>query len=356
MGCIEAVNYTGGTILGVFAGGLGNFDPLNDCIQECGVCCKWDCAAPTGYGTTDLQALFEETYDPLIYSAASCSLTLLASNISHTCDAWTGESGCVTGTPLQKYDVYPFKEGYPTSGVDNYLIKYEATKGYGGESNCGQDLNNGHLFCLEETYKDVEIRYYECISGVLTDKTSDAIETFDLVVFCSGSDTGCIMSSERLTNVEVQSNPTVGTNVNYSYHTYWAEVATESSGWWNVNSPATFPCAGLSGPPGSTSPPGSTAGPMSLDEEFRILDSTPPGSTTPVATGNDCPVFRSFPDGIDDCPRTFPTGTDTTYTCDEIITKSGCELGGANNSAIGVWISGQDCTTLNALGGCSGVV
>lgn len=326
MGCVEASSYTSGTILGTYTGP----NAAEECEQDCGLCCEFGCAEPTGFGSLNV------FYDNEPYlTDATCSLSLLASNITSDCLAYGIGVGCTTQS--NDISVFNFNTGFPSSGIDNYLIAYEANKGYTDLCNF-YDFDSGSQICISEVYYAREIRYYECVSGILTDRTSEAISTINIYAYIEdgSSNVGLIapgtFHSVNTTEDIVQTNSIIGTNVNYSGH-YYSAAFVDSTGYYSIGSPPTIPCVEVPAPPTTSGQAPST-----------------------TVSPNNCPGWSGFADGVLGCNLFFPDNIETIYTCNDSITKSGCLSGGPNDTAIGLWFEGLNCSIAESgYGGCSGL-
>lgn len=364
MGCIEASAYTTGTI-------LGTHQSLDECTEQCGVCCVPTCPSDfTTYSATspdgcEYQTLIDIGVPSRNTSINECSIggyddlwhfvTISANSLGITepsafYDIANGVPNSFVGnayTALADVDFGNDGDGVSLTFQKTYGLNRNGTKpaeltwaaGYpsgtyfiesrevivagaiGGlgvgvedwamSGQCGtyQQVAGG-VSSMTYNFRKREIKYFQCVDGVLIDKTSEA--------FANGSDPRIISFA--------CGQETFGTLVNYE-----EDYATANS---PCGTPGVEPCDGTNDYPG--------------------------GHGTASSFLNGFPFFSSLPSEMTDLhPSISDVGTEgitsLVYECYDqasipSIGQSGCLQGGVltpSGIPAGVWHSGQNCEVFN---------
>lgn len=313
MGCIEASVYNAnptGTILG------GPYTSQSGCEEDCGLCCVWGCdVINTGnhiFGD-GVYNIFSQT---MFFTPAGCNTTILLDT-----DDYIGIYSNVSAfiTKNNNYGGFVLKSGFPEDGNDYYIAQINYNKSWS---------DGGGGWSAQETAEVKETYYYECVSGMLIEKSGlnppiDPLYLYD--AYGDGSVSGLI----GVDGSKIVQNEVIGDSYNYSYTS--AQGGSVDSGYYYYTDSSIL--AGLL----ATGCPLSGYNP---DDCFPMAG---------LSTAFDCNI---------------PVPNDETdvvvYTCNDSVTKSGCLQGGQINTsgiALGIWFSGIDCTIANSgYSGCSGLV
>lgn len=381
MGCIEASEYTTGTVLGVH-------NSLEDCEQQCGVCCIPTCPSNlNSFKTTQedgcvVQSLipFEDSTSISINPIGQCSAGGYGdwwyigpdgdnNNMSFN-EVYVAYGGVPNpkwyGTqPANWTTLDPFNtNSWPPSFGRNYSLVRSGAKpndliwapgypngdyfietrtinaalnigGAGVGAGYGIDDPDGELVAgitssLVWSKTARKIKYFQCEDGILIDKTSEAFSNASADQLALGA-----------LNDGTPYNVVVGTKVDYEYTA------------WTAASPCFFAVnAGNLDPeccPGTSTDPNYVC-------SFCPDDTPCNDYISSGRTNADGPLdqYIGYLKEIPSYPSISEAGTEgaTTlvYECNDTITQSGCLLGGVLNPAgvpLGIWHSGQNCTTFD---------
>lgn len=377
MGCIEASEYTTGTVLGVH-------NSLEDCEQQCGVCCVPTCPSNlNSFKTTQpdgcvVQSLipFEDSTSISVNPIGQCSAGGYGdwwhigpdgnNNVMSFNEVYVGFEGVPNpkwyGTqPANWTTLDPFNTGsWPPTGGRYYSLVKSGTKpndltwapgypngdyfietrtmqfslgvggagvgaGYRIEAPDGE-LVLGQTSSIFWSKNSRKIKYFQCEDGILIDKTSEA--------FSDASADYIVTRYQHNGPVNV----TVGTKVDFEY-TY---LSAASPCNYAVDAGNLDPecCYGTS-----------TNYNCDLCPDYCAGDYV---SSSKINEDGPLDDYIGFLKDIPSYPSISEAGTEgaTTlvYECNDTITQSGCLLGGVLNPSgvpLGIWQSGQNCTTFN---------
>jgi hypothetical protein len=388
MVCIEASEYTTGTVLGVH-------NSLEDCEQQCGVCCIPTCPSNlNSFKTTQedgcvVQSLipFEDStsisltayfvcgaggYGDWFYTGpdinnndamyfsqfrgdpnaevkkfpdASHWVDLVISGLEENVhQTWSVERSYNLVKSGSKPDDLTWAPGYP-NGVYFIETRTFASQVGAGSMDIGAKWavdepggepiptdGNGAVYFSRTARK---VKYFQCVDGILIDQTSEA--------FSNGSNNKTISYNDYPYGA-AGGNPdivvNVGTLVEYDYtvttvigQCFLAAEEGDTEGL--TLDPC---CTSYGGSEPCNAPPGygqyssfsSTFVNESKFGEFSFLENLP--------------TYPSIADSETQGATTL------IYECNDTITQSGCLLGGVLNPSgvpLGIWQSGQNCTTFD---------
>lgn len=381
MGCIEASVYTTGTVLGVHSS-------LEDCEQQCGVCCIPTCPSNlNSFKTTQpdgcvVQSLipFEDSTAISLNEFSICSAggygdwiyfetsqnnnnvmgfleqrgpsgatvrkfpdathwnTLVAEFLSsYVYDTWELNRGYSLVRSGTKPSDLTWAPGYPNGVYFIEIINFN-TSVTAGSMDIGAKYtitswggepqpttdDAGAIYFSRAARK---VKYFQCENGILIDKTSEA--------FSNGSNNYTTSYNDAPPGSAPNTIVNVGTLVDYDFTrtTVIAPCFKED--------PISPCCPSYEG----TDPcPGNDLYPNGAF--YQTISSTFINESKFGEFGflEDIPLYPSISE--------VGTAGATTlvYECNDTITQSGCLLGGVLNPSgvpLGIWHSGQNCTTFN---------
>jgi hypothetical protein len=312
MGCIEASGYTTGTILGVHTS-------LEDCEQQCGLCCVPLCSV----GTSFVNIVLPEMSQPPSF----CEIVL-----NTRIDTYTNAEAPGGISP------FPWKPGFPaqlsaysywrwvrSSWTLNTTGRYWDTDGqcpeipgatYSPPENPPEEWSGDVLSFGHGKFKWA---LFACIDGILVDITSDAVD----------------IGAFEVTSEAPEQFPCVIIYPAYQYNLLEDDIATSQLAFttpWTPpgEDPEQWGCTSANFKGGSMTLPGTYTYPDYAPGGLAGLTIQVPTERPPLPNE--------------------AGGQSITYTCNDTITQSGCLQGGVFSPSgvpLGVWYSGQDCTTFD---------
>jgi hypothetical protein len=292
MACIEASEYTTGTILGVHS-------TLEECEEQCGVCCIPSC-------DNTFPASFNIQY-ATGSSGSGSTLCQSAGRIERQVS-----TSPITPPFCDPITSIPWKPGYPGILGSNYRFIFVGTEYYIGQEgvlppgpccsyleseNCTPGgSGDSRLYFYKEEFKQ---QLYSCISGVLVNITEEALDVENFKADLGGFGFPPIKWPINALENEI---------------TYGFSRNTVS---------------------------------LARRDAYCANEGVYPGNTIGAECWSASPHF-----GVQERPSLPEEGSASgvIYTCNDTITQSGCLFGGVLNpsgTALGAWITGQTCETFD---------
>lgn len=336
MGCIEASEYTTGTVLGVHSS-------LEDCEQQCGVCCIPTCEA--GWPSNFSEMVESSQDENGQFPQSQCNYLIersltVATNppFPSTFVAWK------PGFPAALSNYSSYRWITTTSRIIESVDPYSISTYAGCVLETGVSVSSPVPFQSQGLYDVVDIlsiswvktqtKLFVCSSGNILDITEDAMDTasmtfqdclYPFVYECETKNRLNYELSSNITSEIVIDGYITDPSVGFNEAAFFAYIENGGSFYPCHGSFCQDDCENAEGVGNCYFFGGLFMGP-SL--KLKETDKTKPS-------------LLPFPN---------EEGADIVYTCNDTITQSGCLQGGVLNPSgvqLGVWHSGQNCTTFD---------